>query len=272
MATKSQLKQYFETGKIPTQAQFGDLIDSIFNIIGSPDGSLNINSDENNIKLSIKNYRSLHGVYVSQLSVSLHLFFNNDIKNGTKPVPVLIIFSTVQNLTNPVNADIKYAVPNVTILKSMTDDKLDYLTASLDVIIRRFNSLKIKYYDLIPKEEEVKKPSIVTIMYTDVDYTDYVYNCIMGMGHIIGTGPTDYIVPICIHSLTKLRDVEDTQFAGYMYSLKRTVYNNVRVESEWAKIMELQGYEDGLVIDDSGVAKNFMDTVYPHFYQAIQLR
>lgn len=29
MATKSQLKQYFETGKIPTQAQFGELIDYI---------------------------------------------------------------------------------------------------------------------------------------------------------------------------------------------------------------------------------------------------
>ena len=28
MATKSQLKQYFETGKIPTQAQFGELINS----------------------------------------------------------------------------------------------------------------------------------------------------------------------------------------------------------------------------------------------------
>lgn len=27
MATKSQLKQYFETDKIPTQAQFGELID-----------------------------------------------------------------------------------------------------------------------------------------------------------------------------------------------------------------------------------------------------
>jgi hypothetical protein len=72
---KAALKAYFETGKIPTQAQFGNLIDSIFNIIGSPDGSLNINSDENNIKLSIKNYRSLHGIYMSQLSVSLHLFF-----------------------------------------------------------------------------------------------------------------------------------------------------------------------------------------------------
>lgn len=152
MVTKSQLKQYFETGKIPTQAQFGNLIDSIFNIIGSPDGSLNINGDENNIKLSIKNYRSLHGLYMSQLSVSLHLFFNNDIKNGTKPVPVFIIFSTVNNLTNSVDANIKYAVPNVTLLKSMTDDKLDYLTASLDTIILRFTALKVRYYDLVPKE------------------------------------------------------------------------------------------------------------------------
>ncbi len=263
---KAALKAYFETGKIPTQAQFGNLIDSIFNIIGSPDGSLNINSDENNIKLSIKNYRSLHGIYMSQLSVSLHLFFNNDIKNGTKPVPVFIIFSTVDNLTNSVNADIKYAVPNVTLLKSMTDDNLDYLTASLDVIIRRFTALKITYYDLVPKEEEVKKPSIVTIMYSDIGYTNYVFNCIMGMGDI------DSIVPICIHSLIKLRDVEDNNYSGDMAILQRTVYNHMTVKSEWAKIMELQGYEDGLVIDDSGVIENFMNTIYVNCYKQIQLR
>ena len=265
MATKSQLKQYFETGKIPTQAQFGELIDSIFNIIGSPDGSLNINSDENNIKLSIKNYRSLHGVYMSQLSVSLHLFFNNDIKNGTKSVPVFIIFSTVNNLTNSVNANIKYAVPNVTLLKSMTDDNLDYLTASLDVIIQRFTALKITYYDLVPKEKEVKKPSIVTIIYTDIDYAKYVHNCIMGMGGI------NFIVPICIHSLIKLRDVENNNYFGAMSILRRTVYNYMTVQSEWEKIMKLQGYEDGLVIDDSGVAENFMNTIYADCYKQIQL-
>ena len=262
---KEALKAYFETGKIPTQAQFGNLIDSIFNIIGSPDGSLNINSDENNIKLSIKNYRSLHGVYMSQLSVSLHLFFNNDIKNGTKPVPVFIIFSTVNNLINSVNANIKYAVPNVTLLKSMTDDNLDYLTASLDVIIRRFTALKITYYDLVPKEKEVKKPSIVTIIYTDSDYTTYVYNCIMGMGDI------DFIVPICIHSLIKLRDDED-YYSSAMSILQRTVYNYMTVKSEWEKIMNLQGYEDGLVIDDSGVAENFMNTIYANCYKQIQLK
>lgn len=266
MATKSQLKQYFETGKIPTQAQFGDLIDSIFNIIGSPDGSLNINGDENNIKLSIKNYRSLHGLYMSQLSMSLHLFFNNDIKNGTKPVPVFIILSTVDNLTDNVNANIKYAVPNVTLLKSMTDDNLDYLTASLDVIIRRFITLKLTYYDLVPKEEEVKKPSIVTIIYIDSNITTYVYNCIMGMGNI------DSIVPICIHSLVKLNDVEDDNYSGVMSILQKTVYNSTTVESEWKKIRALKGYEDGLVIDDSGVAENFMNTIHANCYKQIQLK
>ena len=266
MATKSQLKQYFETGKIPTQAQFGDLIDSIFNIIGSPDGSLNINGDENNIKLSIKNYRSLHGIYMSQLSVSLHLFFNNDIKNGTKPVPIFILFSTVNNLINSVNADVKYAVPNVTLLKSMTDDELDYLTASLDVIIQRFNALKITYYSLVPKEEEVKKPSIVTIIYTDSDNINYVYNCIMGMGDI------DSIVPICIHSLIKLNDVKNNNYSGAMSILQRSVYNNMTVRSEWEKIMKLRGYEDGLVIDNSGVAENFMNTIHANCYKQIQIK
>lgn len=262
MATKSQLKQYFETGKIPTQAQFGDLVDSIFNIIGSPDGSLNINGDENNIKLSIKNYRSLHGVYMSQFSISLHLVFNNDIKNGTKPVPIFILFSTVNSLTNPANATVKYAVPNVTLLKSMTDDELDYLTASLDVIIRRFIALRIEYYDLVPKKE-VKKPSIVTIQYTDSNNIRYIYNCIMGMKNIVS------IVPICIHRLIKMNDTEDDNFTGIMSILQRTVYNNTTVKSEWRKIMELQGYEDGLIIDESRVAENFMNTIFTNCYKKI---
>lgn len=263
---KEALKAYFQTGKIPTQAQFGDLIDSIFNIISSPDGSLNINSDENDIKLSIKNYRSLHGVYMSQLSVSLHLFFNNDIKNGTKPVPVFIIFSTVNNLTDSVNADIKYAVPNVTLLKNMTNDKLDYLTASLDVIIQRFTNLKITYYDLVPKEEEVKKPSIVTIKYTDANNISYVYNCIMGMDI------TDSIIPICIHSICKTDDMNDNDYAGSMSILQKGTYINMIVKSEWEKIMALQGYETGLVIDNSGVAENFMKSVHANCYKEIGLK
>lgn len=44
------------------------------------------------------------------------------------------------------------------------------------------------------------------------------------------------------------------------------------VKSEWKKIMKLRGYEDGLVIDNSGVAKNFMDTIRANCYKQIQLK
>lgn len=203
---------------------------------------------------------------MSQSSVSLHLFFNNDIKNGTKPVPVFIIFSTVNNLTNSPHANIKYAVPNVTLLKSMTDDKLDYLTASLDAIIQKFTALKITYYDLVPTKE-VKKPSTVTIIYTDIDYTSYICNCIIGMMNI------DSIVPICIHSLIRVRDVEDKNYyVGAMSILQSTVYNGITVKSEWEKIMALPGYEDGLVIDDSGVVEYFMNNIHAYCYKQIQVR
>lgn len=148
----------------------------------------------------------------------------------------------------------------------MTDDNLDYLTASLDVIIRRFTAIKVKYYNLVPKDEEVKKPSIVTIMYTNTDNISYVYNCIMGMGSI------DSIVPICIHNLVKLQDVENNNYSGAMSILQRTVYNDMTVYSEWKKIMVLQGYEDGLVIDDSGVAENFMNTIHANCYKQIQVK
>lgn len=148
----------------------------------------------------------------------------------------------------------------------MTDDKLDYLTASLDVIIRRFTALKVTYYKFVPKEEEVKKPSIVTIMYTGSDNISYVYNCIMGMGDI------NSIVPICIHSLIKLQGAENNDYSGAMSILQSTVYNYMTVKSEWEKIMALRGYEDGLVIDNSGVAENFMNTIHAKCYKQIQLK
>lgn len=88
----------------------------------------------------------------------------------------------------------------------------------------------------------------------------------MGMGNI------DFIAPICIHSLIKLRGTEDNNYSGGMSILQRTVYNNMTVKSEWEKIMMLRGYEDGLVIDDSGVAENFMNTIHANCYKQIQFK
>ena len=88
----------------------------------------------------------------------------------------------------------------------------------------------------------------------------------------MGMGIVDFIIPICIHSLVKFNDVEDDNYSGAMSILQRTVYNNMTIKSEWEKIMKLPGYEDGLVIDDSGVAENFMNTIHANCYKQIQLK
>lgn len=88
----------------------------------------------------------------------------------------------------------------------------------------------------------------------------------------MGMGDINSIVPICIHSLIKLQDVENGDYSGAMSILQRTVYNNISVYSEWEKIMQLQGYEDGLVIDASGVAENFMNTIHANCYKQIQVK
>lgn len=88
----------------------------------------------------------------------------------------------------------------------------------------------------------------------------------------MGMGDVNFIVPICIQSLIKLRDVEDNNYSGAMSILQSTVYNHMTVKSEWEKIMKLRGYEDGLVIDYSGVAENFMNTIYANCYKQIQLK
>ena len=85
-------------------------------------------------------------------------------------------------------------------------------------------------------------------------------------------GNIGFIVPICIHNLVKFQDMEDNDYSGAMSILQRTVYNNMTVKSEWEKIMALQGYEDCLVIDNSGVAENFMNTIHANCYRQIQVK
>ena len=80
------------------------------------------------------------------------------------------------------------------------------------------------------------------------------------------------IVPICIHSLIKVVGVEYDSYSGALSILQKTVYNTTTVQSEWAKIMELPGYEDGLVIDNSGIAENFMNTIHANCYKQIPLK
>lgn len=265
MATKSQLKQYFETGKIPTQAQFGELINSFINIPSrntEDRGNQNLffgNGEENPY---IQGVRTVSKI-VSTNVITMFIFSTHNNNDNASSFPLFILnrTSTRAASLNNAQATLRYCIPNKLNIDNFVMHGLDCNNSTDDEIIAEVSDWEFK-----PFEKEVKKPSIVTIMYIDSDNTTYIYNCIMGIGNI------DSIVPICIHSLIKFRDVEDDDYSGAMSILQRTVYNNMTVISEWEKIMKLPGYEDGLIIDDSGVAENFMNTIHAYCYKQIQVK
>lgn len=264
MATKAQLKQYFETGKIPTQAQFGELINSFINIPyrNTEDrGNQNLffgNGEENPYIQGVRTVSKI--VNTNVITMFIFSTHNNNDNASSLPLFILNRTSTRAASLNNAQATLRYCIPNKLNIDNFVMRGLDCDNSTDDEIIA-----EVKDWEFKPFEKEVKKPSIVTIMYIDIDNNTYIYNCIMGMGNINS-------IPICIHSLVKLQDVEDDNYSGAMSILQRTVYNNMTVTSEWEKIMNLQGYEDGLVVDNSGVAKNFMNTIRANCYKQIALK
>ena len=264
MATKSQLKQYFQTGKIPTQAQFDELINSFINIPSrntEDRGNQNLffgNGEENPY---IQGVRTVSKI-VSTNVITMFIFSTHNNNDNASSFPLFILnrTSTRAASLNNAQATLRYCIPNKLNIDNFVMHGLDCDNSTDDEIIAEVSNWEFK-----PFEKEVKKPSIVTIIYIDSNITTYVYNCIMGMVDM-------YIVPICIHSLIKFNNAEDDSYSGTMSILQKTVYNNMTVKSEWEKIMKLQGYEDGLVADDSGVAENFMNTIFANCYKQILLK
>lgn len=264
MATKSQLKQYFQTGKIPTQAQFDELINSFINIPSrntEDRGNQNLffgNGEENPY---IQGVRTVSKI-VSTNVITMFIFSTHNNNDNASSFPLFILnrTSTRAASLNNAQATLRYCIPNKLNIDNFVMHGLDCDNSTDDEIIAEVSNWEFK-----PFEKEVKKPSIVTIIYIDSNIITYVYNCIMGMVDM-------YIVPICIHSLIKFNNAEDDSYSGTMSILQKTVYNNMTVKSEWEKIMKLQGYEDGLVADDSGVAENFMNTIFANCYKQILLK
>lgn len=116
MATKSQLKQYFETGKIPTQAQFGELINSFINIpsLNTEDrGNQNLffgNGEENPY---IRGVRTVSKI-VSTNVITMFIFSTHNNNDNASSLPLFILnrTSTRAASLNNAQATLRYCIPN----------------------------------------------------------------------------------------------------------------------------------------------------------------
>lgn len=146
MATKSQLKQYFETGKIPTQAQFGELIDFIQPLISDdvtdrPNQTLRFGED--GTKPIVNGLRIVHYRENDDNIFNFWLFTNasNDSNEQGIAVPVFAILR-ITNIAPGIpsgNDKLRYFIPEVEHIIAWVQQGVDCDTAP-DIDI--FNALQ----------------------------------------------------------------------------------------------------------------------------------
>ena len=151
MATKSQLKQYFETGKIPTQAQFGELIDFIQplitdNVTDRPNQTLLFGGDTPNP--IINGLRIVH-YYLNDDNIYNYWIFTNEAGVNNRygiSVPMFVIKRTSSEEPN-ISVDmlqLEYAIPTREQLSSWVEQGYDCDTADADTLHSALTLLTFK--------------------------------------------------------------------------------------------------------------------------------
>lgn len=141
MATKSQLKQYFETGKIPTQAQFGELIDFVQPLINDditdrPNQTLRFGGDGSNP--IVNGLRIVH-YCDSYDSIFNYWIFTNEAGGNNQSgisIPMFVIrriSSEEPNLSLDM-PNLEYAIPTREQLTSWVQKGRDCDTADADIL------------------------------------------------------------------------------------------------------------------------------------------
>lgn len=144
MATKSQLKQYFETGKIPTQAQFGELIDYIAPIIDDNNNNNKTIIFGDNTKPFIDGFRIIHTT-VDNTRYAYYLFtMTSKNVSANNVIPYFIIRSSVANNDNGEIATEIHILSNLEV-RTYVSKGAGALTATDDIILAI-----IKNYSYVP--------------------------------------------------------------------------------------------------------------------------
>lgn len=178
MATKAQLKQYFETGKIPTQAQFGELINSFINIpsLNTEDrGNQNLffgNGEENPY---IQGVRTVSKI-VSTNVITMFIFSTHNNNDNASSFPLFILnrTSTRAASLNNAQATLRYCIPNKLNIDNFVMHGLDCDNSTDDEIITEVSDWEFK-----PFEKDNFNHNILNICTNISDtFSTFVFNLV----------------------------------------------------------------------------------------------
>ncbi len=151
MATKSQLKTYFETGKIPTQAQFAELINSFINIPSrntEDRGNQNLFFGNGEDNPYIQGVRTVSKI-VSTNVITMFIFSTHNNNDNASSFPLFILnrTSTRAASLNNAQATLRYCIPNKLNIDNFVMHGLDCDNSTDDEIITEVSDWEFKPFE-----------------------------------------------------------------------------------------------------------------------------
>lgn len=151
MATKSQLKQYFETGKIPTQAQFAELINSFINIPSQNTedrGNQNLFFGDGEQNPYIQGVRTVSKI-VSTNVITMFIFSTHNNNDNASSFPLFILnrTSTGSASLNNAQATLRYCIPDKLNIDNFVMRGLDCDNSTDDEIITELRGWEFKPFE-----------------------------------------------------------------------------------------------------------------------------
>lgn len=253
MATKSQLKLYFEKGDIPTSAQFGELIDSLLSVpsedtMDRPNQNLFFgNGEENPYMQGIRTMSIVNDTAV----INMWIFTTHNVNNVKLAIPMFILMrsSTTNPSLLPITQTLRYCIPTKINIDDFVNAGLDCNTSADSELMTQFYTWEFK-----PFEKEDGGNSYILNVLTNISGAFSTFKFDLADVNIGGTAKT---LPVRLIGIIN----NDTRLTVTGICNIKDGVNWEEFENAWNNVTKLLKVTNGTVTSTNAMVVTRINTI-----------
>lgn len=257
MATKSQLKTYFEKGDIPTSTQFGELIDSLLSVpsedtMDRPNQNLFFgNGEENPYMQGIRTISIANDTNV----INMWIFTTHNVNDAELAIPMFILArsSTTNPSLLPTTETLRYCIPTKVNIDDFVNAALDCNTSANSELMTQLYTWEFKPFE----KEDVGNRYILNVL-TNISGAFSSFKFDLADVNIGGTAKT---LPV---RLVGIIDNDTRLTVTGIYNIKNGV-NWEEFENAWNNVTRLLKVTNGTVTSTNAMVVTRINTIKDNY-------
>ena len=257
MATKSQLKTYFEKGDIPTSTQFGELIDSLLSVpsedtMDRPNQNLFFgNGEENPYMQGIRTISIANDTNV----INMWIFTTHNVNDAKLAIPMFILArsSTTNPSLLPTTQTLRYCIPTKVNIDDFVNAALDCDTSADSELMTQIYTWEFKPFE----KEDVGNRYILNVL-TNISGAFSTFKFDLADVNIGGTAKT---LPV---RLVDIIDNDTRLTLTGIYNIKNGV-NWEEFENAWNNVIRLLKVTNGTVTSTNAMVVTRINTIKDNY-------